>query len=349
MKWPCFGIIALGGITTCLPLPTACAQEKASTGTPKIQFETNFFDFGTLTARESVSGAFKFKNIGDAALKLEPPQASCECTEPRVNPDTLAPGQTGEVTYTIKLDQRLTGHRFIQVRSNDPQNPSVRLNVQLDYTPLYEVRPKSFWIFLPAGKEEAEATATINRTDGKPLGIQRFTSTENWITAAYAPSASAEESSGLILVRVRRPPQPPAPFNARLKIWMTGETEHPAQSLVVEGEIQGEVAAIPSKLYWVIPDFGTNKAAYPAEALTRKIELTSVLGQEVEITNASSDIKGMSVQVLPREGKEARKKYDLILRFDELPGSFANGKVIVETPLPTLPRLEVPMTIAVAK
>src|SRR6476660_6709831 len=115
----------------------------AFAGEPRIQFETNFFDFGKITAVESVSGSFKFKNVGDAVLKVDPPQASCECTEPRVKPDTIAPGETGEIIYTIKLERALTGQRFIGVHSNDPKNPSVKLNVQLDFTPLFDLSPKT--------------------------------------------------------------------------------------------------------------------------------------------------------------------------------------------------------------
>src|SRR4051812_34000408 len=74
-------------------------------GVPHIQFETNFHDFGPITAMESVSDSFKFKNTGDGILKLDPPMASCDCTEPRVVPDTVQPGESGEVKYTIKLER----------------------------------------------------------------------------------------------------------------------------------------------------------------------------------------------------------------------------------------------------
>src|SRR6478735_3210668 len=85
----------------------------AFAGEPRIQFETNIFNFGKITAVESGSGRFKFKNVGDAVLKVEPPQASCECTEPRVKPDIVAPNETGEVRFTIKLDRPLNGQRMI--------------------------------------------------------------------------------------------------------------------------------------------------------------------------------------------------------------------------------------------
>src|ERR1051325_9870740 len=164
--------------------PASSAAEKKS-GAPKIQFETNFFDFGKITAVESVSGTFKFKNAGDAILKVDPPQASCDCTEPRVKPDTLAPGETGEGTYTVKLERPLKCQRFIGVHSNDPENPSLKLTIQLDYTPLFELSPKALWITVPAGKDEVVGTASISRNDGKPLGIDKLTASQEWIKAAF--------------------------------------------------------------------------------------------------------------------------------------------------------------------
>jgi hypothetical protein len=112
----------------------------------------------------------------------------------------------------------------------------------------------------------------------------------------------------------------------------------------VTGEILGELAANPRSLYWVIPDFGKNMAAYPEEALTRKIELKSVLGHEVELKKITSSIKGLSTKVVP---KVPGKTFDLILKFEELPTEFSNGKVTIETSLASLPKIEVPMTVAV--
>jgi hypothetical protein len=129
-----------------------------------------------------------------------------------------------------------------------------------------------------------------------------------------------------------------------VQMWNSDQTARPVQSMPVSGEVLGEVSAMPARLYWVIPDFGKDKSAYPAEALTRKVELVSVLGHEVELKKATSNIKGMSVQIVP---KEARKTFDLILKFDDLPTAFANGKVTVETSLASLPKLEVPVTVSV--
>jgi len=76
-----------------------CVAAQAE-GTPKIQFDQTVYDFGKTSQVETVSGVFKFKNIGDGILKLEPPKPSCGCTVAELKPDTLQPGETGELPFT---------------------------------------------------------------------------------------------------------------------------------------------------------------------------------------------------------------------------------------------------------
>jgi len=49
-------------------------------GAPKIQFEQTVYDFGATSQVAAVSGVFKFKNTGDAVLKVQPLKPSCGCT-----------------------------------------------------------------------------------------------------------------------------------------------------------------------------------------------------------------------------------------------------------------------------
>jgi hypothetical protein len=346
-----FGLIAFLGTFGSFKAAEPIASSKKSAGlhpagigTPIIQFETNFFDLGKVTSVENISGAFKFKNVGDGILKIDPPQASCDCTEPFVKPDTVAPGESGEILYLIKLDRPLKGERRISVHSNDPKAPVVQLTLQLDATPLYELSSKTLLVMLPAGQDQVQAHLTVTRTDGNALEIERFTASQEWITASFDPSFKPQENSAQVNVSVRRPPGPPSMINATVQMWTSNQTVRPVQTISVTGETQGEVAAVPPRLYWVIPDFGKNKADYPTEALTRKIELVSLLGRDVEIKNATSGIKGMSVRILP---KQAGKTFDLVLEFDALPLAFTNSKVTVETSLASIPKLEVPITISV--
>jgi len=313
---------------------------------PRIVFETNFFDFGKVAGMEGLGGSFKFKNAGDEVLKLQPPQASCDCTQAKAQPDTVPPGGSGEITYTIKADHPLKGQRMIQVRSNDPNHPEVQLTVQLDYSPLFSVSPTVLVIDLPAGIDESWGKATLSRSDGKPLGVDRLTTSEKWISATLDPTSKPEESSAKIDVIVHRPPGPPGRHKAKVQMWAANKTNAPVQSITVLGEAFGEISANPSRLFWVIPSLGKDKSKYPAEALTRKVELKSILGHDAELKNPSSTIKGLSAEIVPKRDK---KTFDLLLKFKDLPEGFTNGTVSVETSLESLPRLEVPITLGVPK
>ena len=66
-----FGVLGCMGVTAlaCTLHAGELALETNTNGVPKIQFETNFFDFGKITTGEKLSGVFKFKNAGTGTLK----------------------------------------------------------------------------------------------------------------------------------------------------------------------------------------------------------------------------------------------------------------------------------------
>src|ERR1700678_4104930 len=88
--------------TVALALFAAGGSARAQ-GTPKIQFDETTYDFGKTSQVTTVSGIFRFKNIGDAVLKMEAPKPSCGCTAAEVKPDTLPPGATGMIPFTLNL------------------------------------------------------------------------------------------------------------------------------------------------------------------------------------------------------------------------------------------------------
>jgi hypothetical protein len=336
------GPLALSPNLRAADQPTTPAS--ANQGVPRIQFETNFVDYGKTSTIDSLSGVFKFKNVGDGILKVDRPEPSCDCTDSQVKPSVLKPGETGEIIYTVKLDTRLDGKRYITVRSNDPKNPSLKLTMKIDHTPLYELSPKVAIVTVPAGQPEGHSVFTVSRADDKPLAIDRFVGTDSSISGAFETAPSADDDTARIIVTVRRSSDSPSTVKGKLQMWGKNQTSSPLQTIPVVGQILGELAASPPQIYWVIPDLGTNKSAYAPQSLTKTIELTSVLGRDVELKNPTSGIKGMKMQIVP---KKSGKKFDLVLKFDELPTEFSNGKVTVETSLASLPKIEVPVTVAV--
>jgi hypothetical protein len=326
---------------------------------PKIKFETNFFDFGKMTSAEKLSGSFKFKNIGNAVLKLDSPQASCDCTEAKIKPDTLAPGESGEVTYSIKIDHAVSGQRYIKVHSNDPENPDLELTIQLDYTPLFETTPPHLDVLLRPGKDEVQTSFIVNRMDEKALGIDRLATSQEWITAefdaTYDPPGGASvfgdakgkapESSARVLVTIHRPKNPPTFFKEKVELWNGQQSDHAAKVVQINGRIQGEITADPPQLEWVLADFGPDITKYSEEALSRHITIISALGKPVDFKKVSTDVKGMSVKVVPTI---PNRHFDLIVKFDQLPHNLVEGKVTLETSLESTPKIEVPLHISAA-
>jgi hypothetical protein len=333
----------------------SAAEPAATPAAPRIKFETNFFDFGKVTSAERLTGSFKFKNLGNAELKMDSPQASCDCTHAKVT-ETVPPGGSGEVTYDIKTEHAISGQRFIKIHSNDPENPDVELTVQLDYTPLFETTPPKLDVLLAPGKDQVQTTFVVNRMDNKALGIDRLSTSEDWITAEFDASYDQQanspfdtkqekppESTARVLVTVHRPKVLTSFFKAKVELWNGQQSEHAAKVVQIDGQIEGELTASPARMEWVLADYGNDITKYPEPSLMRTIKLKSALGRAVQFKKVSTDIKGLDANVVALGGG---KDFDLIIKFRELPHNLVDGKVTVETSLDTMPKLEIPLHIS---
>lgn len=82
------------------------AQEKAEEAKkfPVMSFEEEVYDFGTITAGESVEHEFTFKNTGEAPLVVSNAKASCGCTVPNWTKDPVQPGESGSLM--VKFNSR---------------------------------------------------------------------------------------------------------------------------------------------------------------------------------------------------------------------------------------------------
>jgi hypothetical protein len=315
-------------------------------GAPKIQFDQTLYDFGKTSQVTTVSGVFKFRNSGDAVLKLEPPKPSCGCTAAELKPDTLAPGAAGELPFTLNLGlSKATLEKHIAVRSNDPLTPEVTLTIKVDYTPLYDLNPLAVSAKLAYGVNDTFQLTTLTRTDGKPLRIVRMDGSQPWITATVEPDAKSDPATARIRVAIRRE-GPPRRFNEYVHVYADGQSNTPVSSIYLYGEVTGEVSLTPEALYWSITG-ATNAPAENPEALnTRRVTITSASGQTMEVRNPQSSIKGIKLELVP---KEPGKVYELIARLDDVPASTVSGNVSIETSVAAQSKIELPVIVNVFK
>jgi hypothetical protein len=322
-----------------------CVAAQAE-GTPKIQFDQTVYDFGKTSQVATVSGVFTFKNAGDGILKLEPPKPSCGCTVAELKPDTLAPGATGELSFTLSLGvSKAAMEKHIAVKSNDPQTPDVSLTIKVDYTPLYDVNPMTLAPNLAFGVNDATQYTTITRTDGKPLRIVKLDTSKPWITATVEPGAKPDDATARIRIAVQRDGSPRR-FNEYVQIYAAGQTNTPVSSIYLYGQMMGEVSLSPEALYWSVPNTTNTPAGRPEAQTTQRVTIRSVDGQAIELKNPQSSIKGVNVELVT---KEAGKVYELVARLDEVPASTVGGNVSFETSVAAQPKIEVPVIVNVFK
>lgn len=80
------------------------ANPKVVAGHPKIVFEEDYFDFGTIKQGEIVTHTFFFKNEGDGDLMIMDAIPSCGCTTPKYTKQPLLPGGRGHIEIQFNSD-----------------------------------------------------------------------------------------------------------------------------------------------------------------------------------------------------------------------------------------------------
>ncbi len=322
-----------------------CVAAQAE-GTPKIQFDQTVCDFGKTSQVETVSGVFKFKNVGDGILKLEPPKPSCGCMVAELKPDTLKPGETGELPFSLHLGQvKAQLDKRITVKSNDPQTPEVSLTIKVAYTPLYDINPMTLASVLAFGVTNTDQFTTITRTDGKPLRIVRLDASKPWITAKVEPGAKADDTTARIHVTIQRD-GPPRRFNEFVQVYAADQTNTPVSSIYLYGQIAGEVSLDPEALYWSITATTNTPAERPEAQITQRVTISSAAGKAIELKNPQSSIKGITLEMA---SKEDGRVYEVVAKLVEVPASTISGNVSFETSVAAQPKIEVPVIVNVVK
>lgn len=87
------------------------SQERTQVATdkvgPKLEFETETVDFGTIAQDSEPFRTIKIKNVGDEPLLITNARGSCGCTVPTVPKKPIAPGESAEMK--VRYDTKRLG------------------------------------------------------------------------------------------------------------------------------------------------------------------------------------------------------------------------------------------------
>lgn len=103
--------------------PRSAQGYNTNTKMPALSFDSDIHDFGRISAGESISYSFHFRNTGDADLVISSCSATCGCTVADYPKGRIAPGNDGYITVTFKSAGK-SGQQFQEVTVVSNAQPS---------------------------------------------------------------------------------------------------------------------------------------------------------------------------------------------------------------------------------
>ena len=120
--------ITIGLILLAVTL-TACS---IGGGTPEAVVSPANYNFGEV-GPEPVTTTFAVSNSGDGPLQIKRVTTSCGCTTAEISSQTVAPGQSADLTVTFdpQAHAGAVGQmvRFVYLRTNDPAAAEVEIQI----------------------------------------------------------------------------------------------------------------------------------------------------------------------------------------------------------------------------
>jgi hypothetical protein len=293
---------------TANPEPAAKNEPKLSAGSAKIVFENVTHDFGDISPGSKNTCEFKFKNAGDALLRIGKIQSTCGCTVPELSRKEYAPGESGVIKATFNAGRGVGAvTKRLSVPNNDKQNSKVALTIRANIVMKVAFEPRRIMLLLE-NENAGCPNIKLKSTDGKAFAVSSFSAPGESITADFDPSKQATE---FVL-------EPKADIE-KLK-------KHSRGTIKITLTHPGAPSA--SITYQVVPEFQINpnaivlrnvKAQKPEK---RTVSVVNNYGRDFEIESIRSQKD--AIRVVSRE--KVDKEYKLHLEITP-PVTEENGRV----------------------
>lgn len=109
-------------------------EEQINNG-PKVKFTHTKYNFGNLEHGKNITHKYFFQNIGKSDLIVRKIKAGCGCTPYMANKRYIKPGEKSFIEVTFKSKgRRGRQHKFITFITNDPVNPTIKLEIMGNIT-----------------------------------------------------------------------------------------------------------------------------------------------------------------------------------------------------------------------
>lgn len=328
-------------VTILAPGLVAASTGDATENQPSIEVPEPIHDFGKVIKGNIISHDFEIRNTGTEPLELRQVQPDCGCTVTRYD-RVIAPGESGKVHAEIDTSVLLgPTNRAIQVFTNDPDNPVVHLTFKADVEARLHVEPGYARYQVVQGETKPGILKQwIWAIDGEAFQVVSVDSPYPYLnTRFWKASAEERKESGppevdqwIVETHLEYNQAPVGPLTQEVTV----HTDHPRQKRIqvpVSGFIRPSMWSTPAEV-----DLGEVELEEPRGF---SLVVQSFLGEDIEITEVTSDLEGLETEVVPmQEGRKFAVR--CIIDPAEIPKGPFSTTIKIKTNTDKAPVLEVP-------
>jgi hypothetical protein len=323
--------------------PAAAPAAEATGPQPQALVVQPIVDLGEVTYGDSRQLEFVIRNTGDDVLRIHAAKSQCACAVMDFTRE-VAPGAEGKVS--VRFDAALSGGPSaipIEVVSNDPSSPTLRLTIKADIRYFIDAQP-GYVRYIVVQDFEADSTVKqrLRSMDGSPMRVTGVESPFDFIEASFREATPEEvpvEAAGKQVWLVETRISPKAPIGP-ITGFLTVHVDHPKQKIVklaMSGFVRPMFAVNPPEA-----DFGDitlNEKGGRANLLVKNFAT-----EKVAILGAESTVAGITAEVSAVSEAEVGRQYWVVLTYapDMAKGKFS-GVLRIQTESPKKPVIEVPL------
>src|SRR5689334_2932863 len=172
-----FAILTLGALF--------CGSAGATTA---LTFDPSQVELKPAITDKTAVAHFKFKNTGEKPVKILAVHPSCGCTTAKLDHETIAPNETGEIVATFNIGQR-TGlqKKTITVSTDDSPDTPTMLTLTANIPQLLQLAPA--FVYWSAKDVLTPRSIKVNVGAEYPIEKLNVTSTDKSISTEVKSGA----------------------------------------------------------------------------------------------------------------------------------------------------------------
>jgi copper(I)-binding protein len=333
-------VVALGaiGCTDVARQAPSSAANAPATRPPRVTVSPETQDVGVVGLGEEAVGEVLVRNAGGASLTLDVPLVPRGTRVEGVVPE-LKPGASVRLRFVVDtFEAEGNRQQAWTLVTNDPDRPRVAVRLEVDVRPFLVARPGYARYITVQHAREGTITQTIAATDGATFNVLRVESPVPALRMSFREAMPDERQPSWVgsQWRVMSTLASDAPVGV-LSGYIAVHTDHPRQKralIPLSGFVRPIVAVTPSEAR--LGDLPRTRSN------ARYLFVQNFAEEAMEVSDVSADVAAVRVEIEPLErGWTWRLK--LVPAPDAPLGPF-EGKILLRTGSPNLPRLEIPLS-----